>query len=228
MRFLLLRLPPLLLALWALPAGAGLPEGFVYVDQLIPEAKLEIRYATPHNFIGRPIDGYEKPRAILTRQAAEALAKVQEALKPFGLGLKVFDAYRPQRAVDHFVRWAKDLDDTSMKQEFYPTVEKRHLFRDGYIAARSSHSRGSTVDLSLAPLDGPTPGAELDMGSPFDYFGRSSWPDSAAVYPAQRAHRLLLRTLMAKHGFKPYAQEWWHFTLEREPFPETYFEFPVQ
>lgn len=128
--------------------------------------------------------------------------------------------------MDQFVRWAKDWDDVAMKQEFYPAVEKKNLFRDGYIAARSSHSRGSTVDLTLVSLDGP--GTELDMGSPFDYFGPPSWPDSAAVSPAQRAHRLLLRTLMTKHGFKPYPQEWWHFTLEGEPFPETYFDFPVQ
>jgi D-alanyl-D-alanine dipeptidase len=226
------RFAVLILLFAALPdwsvAAAAQPPGFVYVDEAVPGVKLEIRYATPHNFVGRPIDGYLRPRAILTRQAAEALNDVQAELKPFGLGLKVFDAYRPQRAVAHFVRWAEDLGDTAMKQEFYPSVEKQNLFRDGYIAARSSHSRGSTVDLTLAPLAGPTPGAELDMGSPFDFFGPQSRPDSPAVGPSQRAHRLLLRVLMLKHGFNPYPQEWWHFTLKNEPFPDTYFDFPVE
>lgn len=226
------RFLPFLLLLSALLSGpvaaASLPPGFVYVDEAVAGVKLEIRYATPHNFVGRPIDGYLKPRAILTRQAAEALDAVQAELKPFGLGLKVFDAYRPRRAVAHFVRWAEDLGDAAMKQEFYPTVKKEDLFKDGYIAARSSHSRGSTVDLTLAPLAGATPGEELDMGSPFDFFGPPSWPDSPAAGPAQRAHRLLLRTLMLKHGFAPYPQEWWHFTLKNEPFPDTYFDFPVE
>jgi len=226
-RFVLFLL--LLSALWSGAIfAAALPPGFVYVDDAVPEVKQEIRYATPHNFVGRPIDGYLKPRAILTRQAAEALKAVQAELKPFGLGLKVFDAYRPQRAVVQFVRWAEDLGDTTMQWEFYPTVEKKNLFKDGYIAARSSHSRGSTVDLTLAPLAGATPGEELDMGSPFDFFGPQSWPDSPAIGPSQRAHRLLLRTLMLKHGFNPYPQEWWHFTLKNEPFPDTYFDFPVE
>ncbi len=207
--------------------AAPLPPGFVYVDEVVPDARVELRYATGHNFVGERVDGYIRPRPILTRQAAESLRKVQEELRSFGLGLKVFDAYRPQRAVDHFVRWAKDLGDTRMKAEFYPGVKKENLFRDDYIAARSGHSRGSTIDLTIVSLDGSSAG-ELDMGSGFDFFGPESWPTFAGISPERRAHRMLLQVLMKKHGFKPYPKEWWHFTLEKEPFPDTYFDFPVQ
>lgn len=205
-----------------------LPDGFVYLDEKIPDLRLEPRYAGSHNFVGQPIDGYLKPRCILSREAAEALSKVQEELRPFGLGLKVFDGYRPQRAVDHFVRWAENVSDTRMKTEFYPEVDKKNLFRDGYIAAKSSHSRGSTVDLTIVSLAGNDAGGELDMGSGFDFFGPISWPDSPAVASPPRAHRMLLQEVMVKHGFKPYPQEWWHFTLKQEPWPDTYFNFPVQ
>lgn len=205
-----------------------LPKGFVYADEMIPDLRLDLRYAGRHNFVGTPVDGYLKPRCILTREAAEALKKVQEELRPFGLGLEVFDAYRPRMAVEHFVRWARDVKDVRMKSEFYPDVDKKDLFRDGYIAWKSSHSRGSTVDLTIVSLKGDDAGRELDMGSGFDYFGRRSWPDSPAIPSAPRAHRLLLRTLMEKYGFRPYPQEWWHFTLEKEPWPETYFNFPVE
>jgi len=202
-----------------------LPPGFVDLGEAVPGIALDLRYAGSHNFIGVPIDGYVRPRALLTHLAAAGLAKAQEELRPFGFGLKVFDAYRPQRAVDHFVRWAKDLADQRMKGEFYPNVEKTRLFELGYIAEKSGHTRGSTVDLTLSVL---ADGSELDMGSPYDLFDPVSWPDSANVSPAQRAHRLLLREVMLRAGFKPYAQEWWHFTLENEPFPETYFDFPVE
>jgi D-alanyl-D-alanine dipeptidase len=205
-----------------------LPKGFVYADETIPDLRLELRYAGSHNFVGKPVDGYLKRRCILTRAAADALKKVQEELRPFGLGVKVFDAYRPQKAVDHFVRWAHDLKDTRMKQEFYSDVDKKNLFRDGYIAAKSGHSRGSTVDLTIVSLAGEDAGRELDMGSGFDFFGLSSWPDSPQIPTPSRAHRLLLRMVMEKHGFKPYPQEWWHFTLKKEPWPKTYFDFPVQ
>jgi len=204
-----------------------LPKGFVYADETIPELRLELRYAGSRNFEGKPVDGYRKQRCILTREAADALKKVQEELGSFGLGVKVFDAYRPQMAVDHFVRWAHDLKDTGMKQEFYPDVEKKNLFRDGYIAAKSGHSRGSTVDLTIVSLGNEDAGRELDMGSGFDFFGLSSWPDSRQIPAPSRAHRLLLRMVMEKYGFKPYPQEWWHFTLKNEPWPETYFNFPV-
>ena len=209
------------------PVGT-LSKGFVYADEMIPDLHLDLRYAGTHNFVGEPIDGYRKVRCIMTEEAAKALKKVQEELRPFGLGIKVFDAYRPQMAVDHFVRWASVVQDTRMKAEFYPDVDKRNLFKDGYIAAKSGHSRGSTVDLTIIPLGGGDAGRELDMGSGFDFFGLSSWPDSLQVGPIPRAHRLLLRMVMEKHGFKPYPQEWWHFTLKNEPWPETYFNFPVQ
>jgi D-alanyl-D-alanine dipeptidase len=204
-----------------------LPHGFVYLDKVIPSIRLDMRYASSHNFIGEPIDGYLQPRAILARQAAAALNEVQQELARFGLGLKVFDAYRPQRAVDHFIRWAKDLDDVRMKKEFYPQVDKSRLFTEGYIAMRSGHSRGSTVDLTLISLDSTAP-EEIDMGGAYDFFGIESWPTSLSPTANQRAHRLLLSLLMEKHGFAPYPQEWWHFTLKNEPYPDTYFDFPVQ
>ena len=206
----------------------GLPESFVYVQDIIPNIQVEPRYAADRNFMGRRVDGYFAPKCILTKQAAEALRKVQEDLNRFGLGLKIFDAYRPQRAVDDFVRWGKDLNDTKMQAEYYPKVDKWNLFKDGYIAEKSSHSRGSTVDLTIVRLDGNPFESELDMGTPFDFFGPESWPDSPLVSSVQRAHRMLLQVLMQKHGFEPYAKEWWHFTLKNEPFPNTYFDFPVQ
>ena len=204
-----------------------LPQGFVYVDTVIPNLIIDLRYYTDHNFVGERVDGYLKPRCIVTREAANALLQVQEELKPFGLGLKVLDAYRPQQAVDHFVRWASNLEDTRTKAEFYPDIPKNTLFRDGYIAARSSHSRGSTVDLTIVSLR-PDGGKEIDMGTGFDFFGPSSWPHFLDLIPSQRAHRMLLHILMKRNGFEPYREEWWHFTLKNEPFPETYFNFPVQ
>lgn len=204
-----------------------LPSGFVDARDEIPDLVLELRYLTPHNFVGETIDGYLAERCVMTREAAEALAKVQAELRRFGLGLKVFDAYRPQRAVDHFVRWAADLDDTKMKGEFYPHVEKSRLFEEGYIAERSGHTRGSTVDVTIVKLEGDGAGAELDMGSPYDFFGPESWPSFEGITGQAKANRLLLRALMTKHGFKPYEQEWWHFTLEVEPYPDRYFDFPI-
>jgi len=216
----------LLLLLLAAPArAAGLPEGFRHLEDVVPGVVLDVRYFTSHNFLGVPVDGYEAPRVILTEQAARALVGVQATLGRFGLGLKVFDGYRPQRAVDHFVRWAEDLDDTRMKAEFYPDVDKANLFRDGYIAARSGHSRGSTVDLTIIDL---ATGQELDMGTPFDFFGPPSWPESQAMPARVRANRALLQGVMVSHGFRPLTEEWWHFNLENEPFPDTYFDFPVR
>lgn len=223
----------LMLLCWSPVAGAAsqagtLPVGFVYVTEIVPDIKLELRYCTNHNFIGEPVDGYLAPKCILTQKAAEALKEVQEELKHFGLGLKIYDAYRPQQAVDHFVRWAKDLGDVRMKQEFYPKVAKKNLFKEDYIAEKSSHSRGSTVDLTVVSLDGKTPETDLDMGTGFDFFGPESWPDHSGISSSERAHRMLLFLVMEKHGFKPYPKEWWHFTLEDEPYPETYFNFPVK
>jgi D-alanyl-D-alanine dipeptidase len=205
----------------------GLPAGFVYIDDVIPEIVLEIRYYSEDNFTGRRVTGYERPVGILSEQAADALQRVAAELKEFNLGLKIYDAYRPQRAVDDFVQWAKDPDKQSRKARYYPEVDKANLIPDGYIAERSSHSRGSTVDLTLV-YPGPEGPQALDMGTGWDYFGLESWPDSPAVTPVQRAHRMLLRVLMEKHGFVPLQQEWWHFTLRDEPFPDTYFDFPIR
>jgi D-alanyl-D-alanine dipeptidase len=215
----------LCLLLFSSASAAGLPEGFCYVDEAVPGVALDVRYFTSHNFVGDPIEGYERPRVILTVEAARALAGVQLSLSRFGLGVRVFDGYRPQRAVDHFVRWAADVDDTRMKAEFYPDVDKANLFRDGYIAARSGHSRGSTVDLTIIDL---ATGEPLDMGTPFDFFGPPSWPDCPAMPAQVRANRALLQGVMVSHGFRPLPEEWWHFTLENEPFPGTYFDFPVR
>ncbi len=203
----------------------SLPDGFVYLDQAIPDLVVDLRYVTRNNFIGRPVDGYRHAHAILSEPAAAALAEVQAALRPYGLGLKVFDAYRPQRAVDHFVRWGEDLEDQQTKTDYYPDVAKQDLFAEGYIAARSGHSRGSTVDLTIAYRDAAGSIHELDMASPFDFFGPISWPESPGVSAQQRANRMLLQRLMTAYGFAPYAQEWWHFTLRDEPYRDTWFDF---
>ena len=205
--------------------GGEIPDGFVDLGEEIPKIQIDLRYFSRDNFVGMRVDDYRESKCFLTRRAAHALGLVQQELSEFGLGLKVFDGYRPQGAVDHFVRWAKDLDDRKTKSKYYPNVEKRHLFRDGYIASRSGHSRGSTVDLTIVSL---SDSEELDMGTSWDFFDPASWPDSREVTPTQRGHRLLLRTLMMKHGFKPLREEWWHFTLLDETFPNTYFDFPIQ
>jgi D-alanyl-D-alanine dipeptidase len=218
----------LCLGLWLMLLGSpamALPPGFVYLDEAIPTIKLELRYATDDNFVGRPINGYTKPRAIITTEAAHALLKVQNELADFKLGLKVYDAYRPQRAVDDFMRWAADPTEREKKAEYYPNVEKAELFKEKYLAERSGHSRGSTVDLTVVELDS---GQELDMGGRYDYFGPESWPNSTVPNAGQRANRLLLQTLMKKYGFEPYPQEWWHFTLKEEPYPDRYFDFPIE
>ena len=222
-----------LIWLWFVPAAlvfaqnANLPDGFVYLNNVAPDIAAELRYASSNNFIGHPIDGYRAFRCIITRPAAEALKRVEVALKPFGLGLKVFDAYRPQQAVDNFVRWAKDIGDIRMKQAYYPKVDKKNLFSDGYIAEKSGHSRGSTVDLTIISLNDNTH-KELDMGTGFDFFGPESWPDNPHMTASQRSHRMLLQVLMKENGFAPYDREWWHFTLLNEPFPNTWFNFPVE
>jgi D-alanyl-D-alanine dipeptidase len=207
--------------------GDAVPDGFVHLDEAVPGIVVTLRYYGSDNFVGERVDGYGHNRTVMSEPAAKALAAVQADLARFGLGLKVFDAYRPQRAVDHFVRWAKDLDDRKTKAKYYPDVAKKDLFKEGYIAAKSSHSRGSTADLTIVYTDADGATRELDMGSPFDYFSPVSWPTSMAVTPQQRANRALLQAVMTKHGFAPYAQEWWHFTLRDEPYPDTYFDFPL-
>ena len=198
---------------------------FVLLTDIVPDVILEVRYFSTYNFVGARIDGYEEPCILITRQVALALKAVSDEARALGYRLKVYDAYRPQRAVDHFVRWAEDADDLSMKQVFYPEVDKRCLFDEGYICRKSGHSRGSTVDLTL--VDEKT-GKELDMGGAFDYFGRLSHPDyTEGLTQNQIANRMLLRKLMLENSFCPLDTEWWHFTLENEPYPDTYFDFPV-
>ncbi len=186
---------------------------------------MDARYFGHNNFVGRRIDGYEAPLCLLTRQAARALGAVQRDLAARGLGLKVFDCYRPVRAVAHFVRWARDPRDQARKHEFYPEVEKRDLFRAGYISSRSGHSRGSTVDLTLVRL---TDGTELEMGSPFDFFGAISGRGHRGIPPEARENRAILASAMRRRGFVGYEKEWWHFTLANEPYPRSYFDFPVR
>lgn len=201
------------------------PESFVELRDVIPTLHIELRYFGENNFVGSVIDGYHDEKVYMTREAAAALLQVQNELAAFGLSLKIFDTYRPQRAVDHFVRWAADLEDKKMKQVFYPTVAKDILFDEGYISARSGHSRGSTADLTLVDLES---GEELDMGTPWDYFDPSSWPSYKALPPQVRANRNLLAAVMTRHGFRAIRTEWWHFVLDNEPFPDTYFDFPVE
>ena len=209
-------------------AEQPLPAGFVDAQKTMPRLVVDLRYLTDDNFLGEKVDGYRKPKCILTREAADALHRVQKELGEFGMGLKVFDAYRPQQAVDHFVRWAKELEKDGRKSKYYPRVEKSNLFREGYIASKSGHSRGSTVDLTVVCFQENGQTQELDMGTPFDFFGPESWTNHRDLTAQQRANRLLLRNLMMKHGFRPYSKEWWHFTLENEPYPNQYFNFPVQ
>jgi len=222
------------------------PDGFVRLAEAVPDAILEIRYYSTYNFIGDRIDGYERPIALLTVEAAKALKAVSDDVKSQGYRLKIFDAYRPQRAVSHFMRWAKDVDDTRMKPYFYPNLDKSVLFAQGYIAEKSGHSRGSTVDLTLFDM---AKEKEVDMGGTFDWFGKESHPDwcgnpetqkYSGEYPGdtppkggkinerQFHNRMVLRAAMLRHGFKPIAEEWWHFTLRDEPYPSTYFDYPIR
>ena len=197
---------------------------FVLLSEAVPDAILEIRYYSTYNFVGDRIDGYEEPLAMLTKEAAAALREVSDELVAKGYRLKIYDAYRPQMAVSHFVRWAQDADDTRMKTYFYPELDKDVLFPQGYIAEHSGHSRGSTVDLTLFDM---TTEKEVDMGGTFDYFGELSHPDYTGITDEQYANRMILRDAMLAHGFKPLVEEWWHFTLEDEPYPDTYFTFTI-
>ena len=210
---------------------------FVNLADAVPDAILEIRYYSTYNFVGARVDGYLEPVALLTRQAADSLRAVSEDLKKQGYRLKIYDAYRPQCAVDHFVRWAADINDTLMKPYFYPDVPRNQLFKLGYIAEKSGHTRGSTVDLTLFDM---ATEKEVDMGGTFDWFGLESHPDfggnpntgkykpNGRITEEQFHNRMILREAMLRHGFKPLDSEWWHFTLKNEPFPDTYFTFPVK
>ena len=219
-------------------------DDFVEIAEAVPDAILEIRYYSTYNFVGARIDGYKQPTALLTRQAADSLRAVSDELKARGYRIKVYDAYRPQRAVDHFVRWAADITDTLMKPYFYPDLDKSVLFDQLYIMEKSGHTRGSTVDLTLFDM---ATEKEVDMGGTFDWFGPESHPDfcgnpataafhgdnhespaGRTITPEQFANRMILREAMLRHGFKPLESEWWHFTLVDEPYPDTYFTFPVR
>ena len=235
--------------LLAMPAMAdGLPEDFVRLSAIAPQIEQDIRYFGSHNFVGRPIAGYEAGECILTRQAAEALLAVAQDLKPEGLGLKIYDCYRPASAVADFVAWAKDPDALHMQAEFYPRVDKSTLFDLGYIASRSGHSRGSTVDLAIRRLDQEhaTPWSAggqladctlpegqrfddgiLDFGTGYDCFDVKAHHGAEGIDPGATANRATLAGVMAKNGFRRYNEEWWHYTLANEPFPDTYFAFPV-
>lgn len=202
-----------------------MPKDFVYLGDVDATIKVELRYFSNNNFIGKKIDGYNNNCLILTKRTALALKEVQKILSIKGLSLKIFDGYRPQQAVNHFVRWAKDEKDILMKHYYYPNVPKNELFKRGYIASKSGHSRGSTVDLTIVDL---TTGKELDMGSPYDFFGEESHPFYDKVTKEQKENRMYLREIMLLNGFIPYDNEWWHFTLGNEPYPKTYFNFPVQ
>ena len=199
---------------------------FVTLTDVVPDAILEIRYFGTYNFVGDRIDGYLEPTALLTKQAADSLRAVSNDVIKLGYRLKIYDAYRPQMAVDHFVRWAADFNDTRMKSYFYPNLEKNVLFPQEYICEKSGHTRGSTLDLTLFDM---TTEKELDMGGTFDWFGPESHPDyTEGITKQQFQNRMILRDAMLRHGFKPFNTEWWHFTLENEPFPDTYFTFPVK
>jgi len=197
---------------------------FVLLADYIPSIMQEMRYYTTYNFIGDRIEGYEEPCAILSKAAAYALREVSYQMNVMGYRLKIFDAYRPAGAVRHFARWGLEDLDLRMKPFFYPDIDKQDLFKKGYIASRSSHSRGSAVDLTLFDM---RTGREVDMGGPFDLFSPVSHPDYRGVSETQYENRMFLQAAMVKQGFEPYECEWWHFRLSDEPFPDTFFEFPV-
>ena len=201
-----------------------LPEGFVYATDFVPNVILEMRYFSAYNFVGARVEGYWAPLPILTRDAALALKQANEDLLGQGYMMKIFDAYRPQGAYDHFVRWAQDVSDVSMREYFYPDIPKNQILPQGYIAKRADHSRGSTVYVSIMEMN---TGLEVDMGSPFDFFGPISAHNYEGITAEQKANRLILKTAMEKAGFESYSKEWWHYTLKNEPFPTTYFNFPV-
>lgn len=204
-----------------------LPEGFAYLKKENPTLILDLRYATSENFTGKIVTGYTSEKAIGTKALSIALRKVQALLRSKGLGLKVFDAYRPQSTVDAFISWAASASDTLKKREYYPNLKKEDLFELGYIAEKSGHTRGSTIDVTLVYLKGRRKGKEIDMGGKWDYFGEASHFNYQKISPKQMENRRLLRDLMIEGGFNPYEKEWWHFSLKNEPFPTTYFDFPL-
>jgi len=209
----------------AIEHHSDVPDNFIYVREVIPDLAVDLKYFDNDNFTAERVSGYEANRLILTLEASTALKKVQQDLRYCSLALKVFDGYRPQCAVDSFIRWANDTDDLRTKTRYYPNIDKSRIFPEGYLVEKSSHSRGSTVDLTLIDL---ISGLELDMGTPFDFFDLTSWPGSTEVTVQQRANRMLLRAVMNKQGFVGVDEEWWHFSLRDEPYPDRYFGFLVR
>ena len=207
------------------PKARELPEGFVYIDEWVEDCIIDAKYAGTDNFMGRPAVGYEQPLVVASREVAEGCAKAAGILRKQGYILKIFDAFRPQRAVDDFCRWGEDVEDQRRKPIQYPNIEKAKMFDDGYIARKSTHTRGCAVDLTLVDMKTHQ---ELDMGSIFDYMDPRSWPDSDEVTDQQRRNRHILRDAMLESGFEPYANEWWHFSVSPEPYPDTYFDFPIR
>lgn len=226
-----------------------MPDDFVDIKDVIPAIALDIRYYTPHNFVGEKIDGYNAAKCFLTKPAALALNDIEEELNEYSLSLKLYDCYRPQRAVNQFIKWAENPDDTKMKREFYPDIDKQNLFNQDYIAKKSAHSRGSTVDVTIVPI--PTPPEEkyvkgqdlhpcywprekrfndnsIDMGTGIDCFSELAHTDSKQINVQQRVNRLALKSIMEKYGFISLESEWWHYTLENEPYPDTYFDFVIR
>ncbi|MBA3660220.1 MAG: M15 family metallopeptidase [Gammaproteobacteria bacterium] len=208
----------------------ALPAGFVYLEDIDPSIIQEMKYSTIHNFMGRPIQGYDNSKCILTRDAANALMKLQKELLAQSLSLKVFDCYRPQAAVNDIINWSQDGHDQKMKMSYYPNVNKKDFFDLGYLAKRSGHTRGSTVDVTIVHLLSGDPGKarEMNMGTHFDFMDELSYTFNTHVTGQSRQNRLFLREAMQQSGFDPYDQEWWHFTLAHEPYPDTYFNFPVK
>ena len=205
--------------------GPDDPSGFVVLTDVVPDVLLEMRYYSTFNFVGTRVDGYDEPIALMTREAAQALKEVSDEAMSLGYRIEIWDTYRPQMAVDHFCRWGENVSDTLTKRYFYPYLDKDVVFDQGYIARRSGHSRGSVADLTLVDMK---TGRDLDMGYGFDWFGGESHPDYKGITEEQFNNRMLLRNLMLKHGFLPIEEEWWHFVLKDEPYPDTYFTFPVR
>jgi D-alanyl-D-alanine dipeptidase len=214
-----------LIIISCLVARAQLPEGFVNMLNEIPSIKVELRYYSSNNFVGKKIDGYNSNQIILTKQATDALKIIQNKLEKKHLSLKIYDGYRPQQAVNYFWNWAKNVHDTLMKAQYYPNVQKKNLFKEQYIASKSRHSSGSTIDVTLVDI---LTNKELDMGSPFDFFGESSWVNYAGLTQKQKENRGLLQLIMKNHGFSNYPKEWWHFTLVNEPFKGVQFDFLIE
>jgi D-alanyl-D-alanine dipeptidase len=237
----------ILAVIWLLGPAFALPPGFVYLDEVDPSIVKSLRYCGKDNFLGRPVEGYKTSRIIMTKEAAAALSKAQSTFREKGYSIVVYDAYRPQTAVNNFMRWSKDHKDQEMKTQYYPRVDKKDVFDLGYVAEKSGHSRGSTVDISLIPLNGKLQNIKpmlrqlndkfevlylddgtVDMGTSFDLFDKSSHYENDLVGPDHMERRTYLKDVMESCGFKNYAEEWWHFTLRNEPFPETYFDFPIE